>query len=816
MAVGDRTLKRLLRRKGLSKLVDDLIERSGNGLVVTDAAGQVVLGNASQISDASAEIQADGRLIGHVHGDDARHLADVLSLLAEQNAENRALARDSLEKYKEITMLYDVSERILASPDAQQVAALVCEEAERFLRGDSITVLLLNEETGRLELIASSGLAYHSRSSMEVGDDLIGTVLQSGNGEIVNDMHADPRSIAADNALRSVVCSPMKSKNRVFGVVVVGSTIQRQFNASDLQLLNALSFQAAAAIEVARLYSVLKLTSEKPADLIYGVNERPPAGVLGALGLQHVIIALMSLAYPVLITLEAGGSRSQAASVVSMSLIAMGIATLLQVCRKGPVGSGYLAPHITSAIYLAPSLLAARSGGLGLVFGMTLFVGGFGILFSQLVGRFRKLFPPEVCGIVVLMVGLSMIRVAFSRFLGLDGDDAVSEPVEWTVGLITIGTIIALTVFSPGRIRIYAAIIGIAVGYVAAAVLGVLDRGAFDPLIDLPLVGIPARPSFELAFAPALVFPFLAAVLASDIKNVGLITSCQKTNDGHWKRPDTKSISGGIVADSIGNLSAGLLGGVGTGVSAGGVGLAAASGATSRTIGMVTGLMFVALAFMPKLTAVLALMPLPVIGAGLIYVACYLITSGTQLIVSRLLDSRRTFIVGLSVLAGVGVDIMPEAFQDAPDWAAAFLGSPLAISTILAVGLNLVLNIGVSSKARLTLALGDQMQDRIFRFFQTQGAAWGARADVIGRAAPAVTEWCEEIKQIARDANATIDLQFDEFHLVIDVAWSADNPGNREEHTLDPIAGYLQRRYDCRFRQSGSVDTGNARFDFEH
>jgi hypothetical protein len=85
MAVGDRTLKRLLRRKGLSKLVDDLIERSGNGPVVTDAAGRVVLGNAAQISDASAEIQADGRLIGHVHGDDARHLADVLSLLAEQS-----------------------------------------------------------------------------------------------------------------------------------------------------------------------------------------------------------------------------------------------------------------------------------------------------------------------------------------------------------------------------------------------------------------------------------------------------------------------------------------------------------------------------------------------------------------------------------------------------------------------------------------------------------------------------------------------------------------------------------------------------------
>ncbi len=166
------------------------------------------------------------------------------------------------------------------------------------------------------------------------------------------------RTTAGSNSatpLASIVCSPLKSDERVFGAVIAGSKGRREFRASDLQILNAIAAHAAAAVEVARLHRDLKAISRKPVDLIYGVNERPPAGVSLLLALQHVLIALMSLAYPVLVTLEAGGTRAQAAGVVSMSLLAMAFVTALQAIRQGPVGSGYLVPYITSAIYLGPS-----------------------------------------------------------------------------------------------------------------------------------------------------------------------------------------------------------------------------------------------------------------------------------------------------------------------------------------------------------------------------------------------------------------------------------------------------------------------------
>ena len=807
----DKLLRRLLKRKPVAELI---ARGEFQNFVIVDPAGAVLAGDPAGKTGGPAEIAANGSVVGHVYGEDAPRLAGLLNAFVELSVENRALATESLEKYRELSMLYNVSEKLLAAPDINGVAALVCDEAQRFLRSDSVSVLLLNEETGSLELAQSRGRPWHSRSSLEVGDDLVGAVLRSGQGEIVNDTRADPRPIHADNALQSIICSPIKSKNRVIGVVAVGSDTERHYNAADLQLLNALASQAAAAIDVARLYGTLKRTSATPADLIYGLDDRPPPGILALLGAQHVFIAFIMLVIPVLVAVEAGLARAQAASVVSMSLIAMGIVTLLQVRRFGPVGAGYLAPQITSVIYLPPLLLAAQSGGMALVFGMTALSGVFGLVFSQIIGRMRKLFPPEVCGVVVLMIGLSIIRVALPMFFGIDGDSAPTRSSALAVGLISLATMVAVTVVRTGHIRLYATLIGLLVGYAAAMVLGVTDPGFVDQLRHLPWLGAPATPTLTLSVSPVLIVPFLIATMASNIKLVGLVTSAQKTSDVHWKRPDMGSIRGGIVADSIGNISSGLLGGVGTSVSAGNIGLAAATGATSRSIGIVAGLMFIVLAFVPKLTGAIALMPGPVMGAGLLYVSCFLVISGVELIVSRLLDSRRTFIVGLSILAGIGLDLMPDAFADAPAWAATFLGSPLAFATALAVSLNLVLGLGVSKRARLDLQPG-AAPDEVFRFFERWGGAWGARPDVIRRAAPAAVELCEEIWSLGGPADVAIEIVFDEFRLLIDVGWSVDE-AHRDETEFERLAGHLQRRYDCRVRLRIDGSSRLMHFDFEH
>ena len=811
MDAGDRALRRVIRRQSVRALLARAPYRDA---VIVGSSGAVVHGDPSSDCGDWTAIRLEGDTVGKVCGERADELSAALSAIADLENENRALASDTLGRYRELSMLYNVTERILDAPDIQQVAALICDEAQSFLRCDSVSVLLLNDETGRLELVRSRGPAYHSRSSFEVGDDIIGDVLRSGTGEIVNDVRNDPRHVRAENALRSIVCSPLRCKGRSIGIVVAGSESERHYNAGDLQLLNSLASQAASAIDVARLYGSLRRSSARPADLIYGLDDQPPAPALLVLSAQHVFIAMISLVIPVLIAAEAGLSRGGTNTLVAMSLLAMGVATLLQGRRCGPVGSGYLAPQITSAIYLSPTLTAVQIGGLGLAFGMVFLAGVIGLVLSQIIGRLRKLFPPEVCGIVVLMVAFSLIRVALPRFVGA-GDDHGVDPAVLTVGLLTLTTMIVTSVIGVGKLRLYSAILGLLVGYAAAIAAGLLGRRELEHLMELPLFAVPSLPAFDLAFSPVLLIPFLVATLASNLKVVGLITSAQKTSDANWKRPDMRSIRGGIIADSIGNLFSGLLGGAPTSVGASNVGLAAATGATARRIGLSVGIMFITLAFVPRVTGAVALMPAPVIGAGLLFLACFLVISGLTLIGSRLLDTRRTYVVGLSVLAGVGLDLMPDTFAETPGWASAFVSSPLAFATTLAVCLNLVLSIGVSRKARLELLTQDAIQDAVFRFLEQRGAAWGARADVIRRATPAIVEWCEEVLQVAPQATFSIDLEFDEFRLGIDVR---DNGALslQEDFPVDRITGHLQRRYDCSAKLLKRTPGTHLRFDFEH
>ncbi len=814
----DLILKRLLRRDSVGALLDGV---AGQGdLAVSGEDGALLFGRDPGDEGEAWPVVADGQTLGQVRGAGAAQVAAILGLLAEQAQESRALAADSLEKYKELTMLYQLSAKLFSLSDVGQVVALIRSEAMRLVECDTVSVLLLNEQTGLLEAASADDEQLYGRSSLEVTDDLIGAVLRSGHGEIVNDLAVDARSISMVRPFASVICCPLKVRNRVFGVVVLGKFARHEYHAGELQLVGSLAAQASIALEVTRLNRELTASAHKPAEVIYGVEDVPPPGVTGVLALQHVMIALMSLAYPVLVTLEAGGDLVDASSVLSMTLIAMGMATLLQVRVRPPFGAGYLVNQIPAAIYLAPSLIAARVGGLGLVFGMTVFAGLVGIVLSRVIGRFRKIFPPEVSGVVVLMVGLSMIEVAMMRFVGIAGDDRVTTGPELLVGFVTIGVIIALTVSRSPRLRLGSTLVGFVVGFTLGAALGLVDPGEFERLRALPFFGAPQLPEARLEFDALLVPVFAAAALASGLVNAGLVTGCQKANDRNWKRPEGRSISGGILADGVGNVGSGLLGGVGVVISPGNVGLSIATGALSRVIGVAVGLVFLALAFMPQALAAFALMPSPVIGAGLMYVACYLITSGVQLIVSRMLDSRRTFIIGLAIVGGLGVRFVPQAFADAPEWVQAFLGSPLALSTTLAVGLNLLLSLGVSNTARISVPLSEPLRDTLNRFVERHGAGWGARNDVIGRAAPALIDWCEELRHSGWEGTAEIEMRFDEFRLSILVRPVAHDdqapPVRVDAEQLATIHRHLRRRYDCSVTALSPDQMDVVRIDFEH
>ncbi len=436
--------------------------------------------------------------------------------------------------------------------------------------------------------------------------------------------------------------------------------------------------------------------AKKPADLIYGVDEKPPFPVTLILGVQHIFTMSSTLMLPVVIVHEIGGSFLQAQSMVAYTMIAIGIGTVLQSFRKGPVGSGYLCPHLCSPSYLSVSLQAAWTGGLPLMHGMTFFAGVFEGLFSRIVHKLRFLFPTEVTGVVVLMVGVSLVPLGASKFIGIEimGDPLVLKHI--IVSSIILMTMIGVNIWSKGKSRLYCVLIGIVVGYLLSTITGMLPLAEWKNVMQAPLFALPGKgvEMFKWSFNWSLLIPFLIVTICGSLKSIGNIMTCQKINDTEWKQPDMKNIGKGLLAESIGIMSAGLLGGMATDTSSSNIGLSAATGATSRRIGTCAGIIFICFAFMPKLTAAVSVMPVAVMGAILIFVTSFVIIAGLQIILTRPLTTRTSFVVGISIIFGLSLEILPGLYMHVHPWLRPIFSSSLTLSTIMAIVLNHIFNIG--------------------------------------------------------------------------------------------------------------------------
>jgi len=572
----------------------------------------------------------------------------------------------------------------------------------------------------------------------------------------------------------------------------------------------------------------MRLMAKRPPNLIYGVDDKPPLGTTLLLGLQHVVVISVGWVFVVVIVTSMGGTEIQAANIIRISMIASGVTTILQALTKGPVGSGYLCPFSSGPSYISASITGGKLGGLPLVFGSTIVSGIFEGLLSRILPRLRPLFPPEVTGLVVTMVGTGLIALACPRFLGSSQAASGLDGRAVTVASLTLAVMVAPTVWSKGKLRLYPVLIGLGVGYLTAYKVGVLNVSRLDAALDPPLFSFPetavARWAFDLSVLPV----FLIASLASTLKSVGDLTLCQKINDTDWKRTDVKSVSGGVLAGSIGTAAAGLLGGIGQSTFSSNVGLSIATGSTSRSIAVPCGIILVALAFFPKLAAIFTVMPEPVMGAILVYVACYMILAGLQVITSRMLDARKIFVVGISMIFGLSVDMVPGLYASVPAVLGPIFNSSLALATILVVLLNLFFRIGIAKRQTLELTPGVDGSQKIFEFMEIQGGLWGARRDVIIRATAALNEFVESAAGLGLvEGKVQAEVSFDEFNLDVDIRYDGELmelPSRRptedallaDEKAIVGLSGFLICQYADRVKAEMVNGRCRIQMHFDH
>jgi putative methionine-R-sulfoxide reductase with GAF domain len=252
------SLKRLLaRQKEAAAVVHAVIAVIGAPVCIQDGEGNVLAGFATDGCERHP-VTCEGGVIGWTSGQQQAELvATLLTYLANKEAEKATLADETLERYRELNLLYHLSEKLAASLELAAVAQTAMDEASRLIKATGGCVMLLDEAQAKLEPIAAFGRGVGPQQTIKVGEGVIGMVALSGKAELVNDIRADARYVEGQmsTSVRSLVCAPLKSKNRVMGVIaLVLCEAGMVHMAPDLKLLNTLASQAAPAIENALLY----------------------------------------------------------------------------------------------------------------------------------------------------------------------------------------------------------------------------------------------------------------------------------------------------------------------------------------------------------------------------------------------------------------------------------------------------------------------------------------------------------------------------------------------------------------------------------
>ena len=541
-------------------------------------------------------------------------------------------------------------------------------------------------------------------------------------------------------------------------------------------------------------------------------------------------LALVFAIYPAAIAQKAGMTPLQKAGLLTATIIATAITTFLHHF-KPPLGNGNLTVQTPTPVVVPALMQAAGIGGLPLLAGMTIIFGATELAVSRVIKYLRAYFPPEVSGVVVMMLGVSLAESAVRNFTGATMSAGVVTDVNRDyilVASLTLATIIACAVFGKGIVKLFSLGFGLAVGLITSKIVGAfnpvdIENFSASPWLGLPTINL-ALPTFDVALIPLVVI--MAIIQCVD--TLGSFISIQRINDEDWKKLDTDQAAAGIQVNGIGNVLSGLIGGMPGGISSAHIGLVMASGAAARRVGAVTSILLMFSIFTPKLVAGLSSIPQPVIGALLAYTAAFMMVAGMELILSRLLSERRIFTVGLSVLIGLSTVILPGVYSHLPVLLANVCESTLAITAVSAILLNMLFRIGISRRAELPANPDGHHYETISPFMDRIGKDWGARRDIVEKASTACAETFEALAAHGvASGDVALSVEFDEVDLLMTFTY----PGNplvipTERPSLQDLladsdvpaqlGGYIVRKYVDRLSQTRTGELNKLILKLEH
>ena len=441
---------------------------------------------------------------------------------------------------------------------------------------------------------------------------------------------------------------------------------------------------------------------EAEHELIYGLDDRPPLREAIFAAIQHVLACFVGIITPSLIVAGALGLESaDAAFVVSMSLFVSGIATFIQARRIGPVGSGLLSVQGTSFAFIGPILgagtgaIAAGSSpteALGLIFGLCFFGSFVEIFCSRFLHLAGQIITPLVTGIVVTLIGLTLINVGMTSIGGGFAARAAGtfgSLANLGVAALVLLTILTLNSTSSPLLRMSSIVIGLVVGYLVAWPLGLVS---FDNLAGLPLFLLPIPFRYGFGFDLAAFIPFAFLYLITAIESIGDLTATSLLTGQPITGPRyMKRIKGGVLGDGINSLIAACFNTFPNTTFSQNNGVIQLTGIGSRYIGYFIAVIFVLMGLCPLVGGVFQAMPQPVLGGATLIMFGTVAAAGIKILSCVNFTKRASLITAVSLGIGLGVTYVPDILEQLPPLMKNIFSSGISAGGLTALILNMVL-----------------------------------------------------------------------------------------------------------------------------
>ena len=428
------------------------------------------------------------------------------------------------------------------------------------------------------------------------------------------------------------------------------------------------------------------MSKEEAPQLVAGIDDKIPVGKSIVLGLQHILsmdLYIMPLILGGAIGLQ-GGNLS---FFLQMSFFACGIATLLQsgMFMKYPIAQG------PSYIPLGALCMIGATMGIPTMIGslipgaLIVILLGVTKLFSKFI---RKAIPPFIGGIIILIVGLTLVPTAVTGVFSTTGNltvNAISGSVTFVVLLLCM--VLQYCLKNSGLLHMCSVIIALVVGTLVAVTMGGAD---FSSVSNAAWFALPqpfhfGLPQFNLSACLLMVVVYLFVML--DTTGTWFTVKAITGADLNDRRIDR-----GTIGEGLGCLVGACFGGTPmTGYSSN-AGLIAITKVASRRAMIAGGTILVVLGFCPKLMAIITSLPTPVINGVFAMVAMTLIANGIKMVKDTVLDDRATLILGVAVMCGASTMILPDdVVSAAPQFVQFFLSSGIAVGGTAAILLQLLL-----------------------------------------------------------------------------------------------------------------------------